>query len=287
MGRSEEALRLVQNSRPEMGGPRIHPTASVSPGAQLGDGCLVDAEAYVGPLCVVEPGVSVGVRATVIGAARPEEPDRGGTIVKLGASIGAGALIQGPLTIGHGAVIAAGAVVTVDVPAHAIVAGNPASVTGYTQRGVETAMPAVTSPAGPGEIVTVAGSRLERLPKVVDLRGSLTFAELGRGLPFVPRRIFMVFDVASRKVRGSHAHRAHHQYLVAIGGQLTVALDNGEERGQVVLDQPNLGLHIPPLVWATQYDYSAGAALVVLASDEYDEADYIRDYDDYLRLMGG
>lgn len=262
--------------------PQVHPTAVVSPDAVLGDGCRIDALAFVGSGCVLEEGVTVAVRATVVSASSPEDPRLPGTIVKAGAVIGVSAVVHGPLTIGRGAVVDAGSTVSVDVPANAIVAGNPAEVVGYTDPGESASAPFINPPSEAGDSVSVAGATLVRLSRAVDLRGSLTATEVGRGLPFVPRRMFVVFDVANRKVRGSHAHHQLHQYLVAVGGQLTVAIDDGHQRFQVMLDHPYLGLHIPPMVWASQYDFSPGCALVVLASAEYDADDYIRDYEEYL-----
>jgi hypothetical protein len=174
-----------------------------------------------------------------------------------------------------------------DVPAHAVVAGNPAEVVGYTQHEEQSGARFVAPPDVPGTLVEVAGCTLTRLPSVLDLRGALTFAEVGQYLAFVPRRYFVVYDVPSRKIRGSHAHHELHELIFAVGGSVTVTVDNGRERGQMVLDDPTLLLHLRPLTWTTQYAYSPGAALVVLASHEYEDADYIRDYDDYVRIIRG
>jgi UDP-2-acetamido-3-amino-2,3-dideoxy-glucuronate N-acetyltransferase len=262
----------------------VHPTANIHPTARLHATCSVDAHAVIGGACIIESDVLVGVRATVVPAdgwmAAPGE-----TVLKTRSVIGAGAIVSGPVTIGRGAVVRPGAVVTSDVPAHAIVAGNPATVIGYTDTGSGLSTPFIPPPHSAGESTSVAGATLVRLPKVVDVRGSLTFAEIEEGLPFEAKRVFLVFDVSNRHVRGSHAHRTLHQFLIAIGGRIVVAIDDGRERSQVHLSEPTLGLHIPPMVWATQYDYSPNAALVVLASAEYDASDYIRDYDQYLRAV--
>jgi UDP-2-acetamido-3-amino-2,3-dideoxy-glucuronate N-acetyltransferase len=131
----------------------------------------------------------------------------------------------------------------------------------------------------------VDGVALYRTPRVEDMRGNLTVGEFGRNLPFVPKRYFMVFDVPSAEVRGEHAHRQCHQLLVCARGKLSVVVDDGKQREEFVLDRPELGLHIPPLVWATQYRYSNDAVLLVFASEFYDATDYIRDYDDFLRVI--
>jgi UDP-2-acetamido-3-amino-2,3-dideoxy-glucuronate N-acetyltransferase len=92
--------------------------------------------------------------------------------------------------------------------------------------------------------------------------------------------------VSSREVRGEHAHRALHQLLICIHGECAVAIDDGTERGEVLLDRPDVALHLPPMVWGTQYRYSPDGVLLVLASDAYDPDDYIRDYDEFQRLVG-
>jgi dTDP-4-dehydrorhamnose 3,5-epimerase-like enzyme len=87
-------------------------------------------------------------------------------------------------------------------------------------------------------------------------------------------------------VRGEHAHKACHQFLVCLKGACTIVLDDSVHRDEVRLDSPKVGLHIPPMVWGIQYRFSADALMLVLASDTYDADDYIRNYDDFLALMG-
>ena len=177
--------------------------------------------------------------------------------------------------------VGAGAVVTRNVPPYAIVVGNPARITGYaacerphTER--------ATSPHGAAAAPRVSGAKLHELPYIVDMRGSLSVAEIGKQLPFQPKRYFLVFDVPSAEVRGEHAHRTLHQFLVCVRGSVAVVLDDGKSREELSLSKANMGLHIPPMVWATQYKYTADAVLLVLASDVYDAADYIRDYDQFV-----
>jgi UDP-2-acetamido-3-amino-2,3-dideoxy-glucuronate N-acetyltransferase len=98
----------------------------------------------------------------------------------------------------------------------------------------------------------------------------------------VPKRYFVVFDVPGKDVRGEHAHRECHQFLVCIRGSLAVVVDDGTAREEIALDAANVGLYVPPMTWAVQYKYSADATLLVFASDLYDPADYIRDYDKFL-----
>ena len=104
----------------------------------------------------------------------------------------------------------------------------------------------------------------------------------GECVPFVPRRWFLVYDVPSREVRGEHAHRVCHQFLVCVAGSVAVAVDDGEHRSEVLLDAPTLGIYIPPRVWASEFRYDPDSVLLVLASHEYDASDYIREYDVFL-----
>jgi UDP-2-acetamido-3-amino-2,3-dideoxy-glucuronate N-acetyltransferase len=103
-------------------------------------------------------------------------------------------------------------------------------------------------------------------------------------VPFEVRRYFLVFDVASEHIRGEHAHRMLHQFLVCVTGHCNVVTDDGANRHEVVLDSPSKGVYIPPMVWATEYKFSRDAVLMVLASEYYDAADYIRDYTEFLAL---
>ena len=132
---------------------------------------------------------------------------------------------------------------------------------------------------------SVKGVTLHRLRIAVDLRGSLSAGEFPSHIPFVPRRYFMVFDVPGKEVRGEHAHRRCEQFLVCARGSLSVVVDDGTSSEEIVLDSPEVGLYIPPLVWAVQYKYSADALLIVFASDHYDPEDYIRDYDEFLSTI--
>jgi len=96
-----------------------------------------------------------------------------------------------------------------------------------------------------------------------------------------------VFDVPGKDVRGEHAHRRCHQFLVCLRGSLSVVVDDGQASEEIALDRPSIGLYLPPMVWAVQYRYSADALLLVFASDPYDASDYIRDYDEFLSAIGG
>lgn len=126
--------------------------------------------------------------------------------------------------------------------------------------------------------------QLIELPRIIDARGNLTVGEFGRSIPFEVKRYFMVYQVPLVEVRGEHAHHRCHQFLVCVRGRISVIADDSETRQEFVLDQPYIGLHLPPMVWSVQYNYSADAALLVFASEFYEPGDYIRDYDEFLAL---
>jgi dTDP-4-dehydrorhamnose 3,5-epimerase-like enzyme len=125
---------------------------------------------------------------------------------------------------------------------------------------------------------------LIELPKRADARGALIFGQDPDHVPFAIKRFFALFDVAPGSNRGGHAHRAQHQFVVMLAGAATVTVDDGAARTPVRLDRPNLALHVPPMLWLDLDDFAAGAVCLVLASDVYLEADYIRDRDTFLRL---
>ena len=116
------------------------------------------------------------------------------------------------------------------------------------------------------------------------MRGKLTAIEFA-DLPFMPVRAFTVFEVPSAEVRGEHAHRECHQLLICVSGSLAVLVDDGRDRRELVLDDPGVGLYLPPRIWGSQFRYSPDGALVVLASHPYNAADYIRDYEEFLKLV--
>lgn len=248
-------------------------------GVQLWDGVTLEDDVFVGPNATFTNDRFPRSRQ------RPESYAR--TLVRAGASIGANATILPGLTLGRASMIGAGAVVTVDVPSNAIVAGNPARIIGYVDSVDEPTASEITprSTANVPRTLQVGGAALYPMPLVEDLRGALTYGEVDAHLPFVPQRFFVIYDVPSTRVRGEHAHRALHQFLVCVRGQCAVLLDDGRQREEILLDRATVGLHIPPMVWSVQYKYSADALLLVLASDKYRDDDYIRDYDDFLRAV--
>ena len=211
------------------------------------------------------------------------------TRVEAGASIGGGAVLLPGLVIGRGAMVGAGAVVTKSVPPYAIVTGSPARITGYVEGAnarADKRPETKRHPPAPGgaESVGVGAVTLHRLKFVPDMRGNLSVGEFDRDIPFLPHRYFLVFDVPSEKTRGEHAHRQCHQFLICVKGSCAVVVDDGHSRAEVLLDAPDLGIHLPPMTWGIQYKYSADAVLLVFASRYYEAQDYIRDYAEFLAL---
>jgi hypothetical protein len=125
-------------------------------------------------------------------------------------------------------------------------------------------------------------ARIVELPKMSDVRGNLSVIESGRSIPFEFRRIFYLYDIPGSEARGAHAHRALHQFIIASSGSFDVSVDDGHVTHTFSLDRPNCGLYVPPMIWAQLTGFAPGSVVLVLASDHYDEADYYRDYDEFI-----
>ncbi len=121
------------------------------------------------------------------------------------------------------------------------------------------------------------------LPKYMFDEGNLTWVERNKNVPFDIQRVFYLYDIPGGEARGAHAHRQCHQFLVAASGAFEVVLDDGINRRTVMLNRPFCGLHIPPGIWAAEQGFSSGSVCLVLASETYDESDYIRDYNDFIQ----
>jgi hypothetical protein len=131
----------------------------------------------------------------------------------------------------------------------------------------------------------ISACRLLDLPKVADTRGNLTFIENGKHIPFTIKRIYYLYDVPAGESRGGHAHRTLEQVIIPASGSFDVGLDDGYSQKTVPLNRPFLGLYIPPMIWRTLNNFSAGSVCIVLASDFYYDKDYIRDIDFFRNLV--
>lgn len=251
---------------------------TIKSGVQLWDGVRLQNDVFVGPNVTFTndkfPRSKKYLEQPVV------------TSVHSGASLGAGCVILPGLTIGANAMVGAGAVVTRSIPPNAIVAGNPARIIGYVDADKHRDSAASLKEKVHIGASRVAGVELYRMPRIIDIRGSLTVGEFERTIPFTVRRYFIVFDVPSVETRGEHAHKECHQFLVCVRGSVSVVADDGENREEFVLNSPDIGLHLPPMVWGIQYKYSPDAMLLVFASHYYDSADYVRDYAQFISAVG-
>jgi mannose-6-phosphate isomerase-like protein (cupin superfamily) len=132
---------------------------------------------------------------------------------------------------------------------------------------------------------SVSDCKLLELPKIESRLGNLTSIQNSIEVPFDIERIFYLYDIPGGKDRGAHAHIECHQFLIAGSGSFTVLVDDGKSKKKIILNSPNIGLYIPPGIWASETNFSSGSVCLVLTSDKYDEKDYIRDYNDYLKFI--
>ncbi|QTE29863.1 WxcM-like domain-containing protein [Pengzhenrongella sicca] len=275
----------------------IHAGAVLGAGCDVGEHVLIEDDVVVGDRVTIMAGVQlwdgvrlgddvfVGPNVTFTNAPMPRDPTGPPTpvrtVVAPGASLGAGAVLLPGVRVGRNAMVGAGAVVTRNVPANAVVVGNPARIHGY----VNDSVPTVTESSPVLFEELVGGAKLIPVRMASDLRGSLSAVELRSDLPFPPARFFAVFGVPSKDVRGEHAHRRCAQVLICLRGSVTCIVDDGTHRNQLTLSSPDRGLFMPPMLWGTQYNYSTDTVLAVFASHAYDGADYIRDYDQFLNEL--
>ena len=290
-------------------GTRLWQFVVVLPGAQIGQDCnicshcLIENDVVVGDRVTVKSGVQlwdglrvgadvfIGPNVSFTNDRFPRSQQKPEkflvTTIGHGASVGAGAVILPGVVIGSKAMVAAGALVTRSVPPNAVVEGSPARIVGYVDAARSDVFDVATTKHKVGATVTsVAGVNLHHMPRVPDIRGSLTVGEFDRSIPFTAKRYFMVFEVPSIETRGEHAHRECHQFLICVRGSCAVVADDGTNRQEFLLNRPDVGIHLPPMVWGIQYKYSADAVLLVFASHYYDSADYIRDYSEFLQEIG-
>ena len=132
---------------------------------------------------------------------------------------------------------------------------------------------------------TVFDCSIIDVSKIHNKSGNITVVENGKNIPFDVKRIYYLYDVPGGEARGGHAHYELEQYIIAASGSFDVILDDGKNRKRVTLNKPNIALHIVPGLWRKLDNFSSGSVSLVLASHEYDEKDYIRNYNDYTKYL--
>lgn len=243
----------------------------------VGPGCIISSTSEI------EDGVSIGARVIL---------DGDGIKLRSAARLDSGCIIGENVTVGFGAWVRAGSVVLHSVPANSIVEGNPAQVVGYQAAASrkKDSVPRLIDVHSLSHLehrpsmlpLGVGDSALYLMRQVTDTRGSLTVGEVPTEVPFVPKRYFAVYGVPSSELRGEHAHKECEQFLLCLNGSVRVLLDDGSSRCEVILDRPEMGVHMPAMIWGTQYRYSRDAVLLVFASMSYSASDYIREYEEFI-----
>ncbi len=133
--------------------------------------------------------------------------------------------------------------------------------------------------------VSIFDCSVINLGKINFDEGNLTVVENNSNFPFDVKRVFYLYDIAGGENRGAHSHKECHQFLIAASGSFEVSLDDGNYKRQIFLNRPDMGLHIPPGIWASEINFSSGAICLVLASHHYNEADYVRDYNTFQNIQ--
>ena len=252
--------------------------ATVKCGVQLWDGIRVEDDVFIGP------------NATFTNEKFPRSKQHAAhfprTVIRRGASIGANATVLPGLEIGLNAMVGAGAVVTRSVPANAVVYGNPARISGYVEDGDESSDPAIrsSSAAPQGVPVGVGGAALHQLCTVCDALREVSGGAFEQEIPFAPKRFFLILAAPDRENALAYAHRRSHRFVVCIRGSCTVQLDDSWSRREIVLDRPDAGLYLPPMIWGAQYAGSPDTIFMVFASHLDDDHDRIHNYDEFVAI---
>lgn len=131
--------------------------------------------------------------------------------------------------------------------------------------------------------MTIDDCQILELPRIQDPRGCLSFLECGNHVPFEIKRVFYIYDLPDGVDRGGHAHHALHQLIICLNGKMSVCLDDGFRQKTVNLDHPWVGLHVPPMIWASEGTFAPGTVYMVLASEHYSPESYLRNYDEFIR----
>ena len=126
--------------------------------------------------------------------------------------------------------------------------------------------------------------RIIELPKIVDQRGNLTYVEGGNQIPFDIKRVYYLYDVPGGSDRGAHAHRRLHQFILAMSGSFDIVLSDGNSERRFHLNRSYFGLYVCPMMWRTLDNFSSGSVCMVLASELFDESDYIRSHTEFIQV---
>jgi UDP-2-acetamido-3-amino-2,3-dideoxy-glucuronate N-acetyltransferase len=252
---------------------------TIKSGVQLWDGIRIADDVFVGP--------NVTFTNDKFPRSREWQENIPITVLSKGASIGGNATILPGITIGENSMVGAGAVVTKNVPANAIVYGNPGTIRGYVDSSDKSwpiRIPQFTHTEVNPNLLDKC--KIVDLKKASDARGNLVAIDFDDFDLFKIKRVFYVYGVPNGNVRGEHAHKKCYQFLIAVSGSLVVSLDDGNDRREIILNSPERGLLVPPEIWAVQHSFSDNAVLAVLASESYDSEDYIRSYSKFIIHLG-
>jgi dTDP-4-dehydrorhamnose 3,5-epimerase-like enzyme len=135
-----------------------------------------------------------------------------------------------------------------------------------------------------GIINNVNDTRIINLPKVENQQGNLTAVHNSQEIPFDIKRVYYLYDVPGGETRGGHAHKELQQFIISLSGSFDILLDDGKERKTVTLNRSHYGLYVPQFIWREIINFSTGGVCLVLASLPYNESEYIRDFDEFLKL---
>ena len=250
---------------------------TIKSGVQIWDGVTLEDEVFVGP--------NVSFTNDKFPRSKKHQKKVMQTIIRRGASISSGAIILPGIEVGENAMIGAGAVVTNNVPANAIVKGNPGRITGYVDSSQIDVAQNYSSIEGEvsNTLIDVKGVEIITLKTFSDIRGNIAITNIKEDIPFVPKRFYMIYGVPSKETKGQYALKTCHQFITCARGSCKILLDDGKNRKEILLDSPRIGLYIHPKVWVSQYRFSEDALLSVFASEEYNPEDYIRNYSEFLK----
>lgn len=270
---------------------RIHPTAlcshdQIGEGTDVGAYCVIERHSIIGRNTSVSHGVTIAANTRVGDEAKIGAGARIGSGCTIGnkVTIGANAVISDGISLHIGSCVSPNSRVLMSVPPYAIVGGSEASITGYVDANPGVLSKIKQAPTENPQESRVQGARYYQIRQFPDLRGDLSVGEFETDLPFLPKRYFLVHNVASEKIRGEHAHKKCHQFLTCVHGSCSVIADDGTNRQEFILDRPTVGVHLSPMVWGIQYKFTRDAVLLVFTSEHYDPEDYIRNYNDFSKL---